>query len=145
MSVSAPQAPVPTPRPAPMSQPTTSQHPDLHSLAIDVVSDLQALASGLHDAGAAPQAVQVVVNMTNAIHTVAQHLAQIPPMPNPAAGQPGPSQQEAGASPPSGGSGASQQGPAGGGAQASPHKAMGNAIGNLLQAAHDAASQRQGQ
>lgn len=143
MSVSAPQAPVPTPRPAPMSQPTTSQHPDLHSLAIDVVSDLQALASGLHDAGAAPQAVQVVVNMTNAIHTVAQHLAQIPPMPNPAAGQaPSP---EAGGPDQGGAPSASQQGPAGGGAQASPHKAMGNAIGNLLQAAHDAASQRQGQ
>lgn len=124
-----------------MSQPTTSQHPDLHSLAIDVVSDLQALASGLHDAGAAPQAVQVVVNMTNAIHTVAQHLAQIPPMPNPAAaqGSPGPSAPSSDSAP------APQQGSAGGGPQTSPHKAMGNAIGNLLQAAHDAASQRQGQ
>jgi hypothetical protein len=140
MSVSAP---VPTPRPAPMSQPTTSQHPDLHSLAIDVVSDLQALAAGLHEAGAAPQAVQVVVNMTNAIHTVAQHLAQIPPMPNPAAAQQGGPEQGGGPSA-AAGPAPQGQGPAGGGsAQTSPHKAMGNAIGNLLQAAHDAAHQGQ--
>ena len=144
MSVSAP---VPTPRPAPMSQPTTSQHPDLHSLAIDATSDLQALAAGLHEAGAAPQAVQVVVNMTNAIHTVAQHLAQMPPMPNPAAAQ-AQAPEGAGGVPsagaPAGGSPAAPSGQ-GQGAQASPHKAMGNAIGNLLQAAHDAANQRQGQ
>lgn len=120
-----------------MSPPTTSQHPDLHSLAIDVVSDLQALANGLHEAGAAPQAVQVVVNMTNAIHTVAQHLAQMPPMPNPAAAQGG---QEPSA-PTNDHAPAPQQGPAGGSAQ-DPHKQMGTAIGNLLSAAHAAAAPR---
>jgi hypothetical protein len=147
MSVSAPPAPtgpVATPRAAPIAQPSTSHFPDLHSLAVDIVTDLQALATGLHQSGASPQAVQVIVNMTNAVHGVAQHLAQLPPIPNPAhgggqqapqSGQPG---VPAGAGQPAP---APQQGPPqqGGG---NPHKQLGVAIGNLLQASHDAANQQ---
>ncbi len=141
MSVGAPDpnAPVAVPRAVPISHPTTSQHPDLHSLAVDVVTDLQALAAGLHQSGASPQAVQVIVNMTNAVHGVAQHLAQLPPIANPAAApQAGPPQGGSASPPPP-----QQAGPP---AQSgSPHKQLGVAIGNLLQASHDAANQQGGQ
>lgn len=142
MSVGAPNpnAPVPTPRAAPISHPTTSEQPDLHSLAVDIVTDLQALATGLHQAGASPQAVQVIVNMVNAVHGVAQHLAQLPPIPNPAHGGPAATRQEQGAPAPT------QQQPSAPaqqpGASANPHKQLGVAIGNLLQASHDAANQQ---
>lgn len=132
-----PNAPVPTPRAAPIAHPSTSHFPDLHSLAVDIVTDLQALATGLHQAGASPQAVQVIVNMVNAVHGVAQHLAQMPPIPNPAHGAEAQGQDQA----------APQQAPAPApqsGASANPHKQLGVAIGNLLQASHDAANQPQG-
>lgn len=141
-----PNAPVPTPRVAPAAHPSTSHFPDLHSLAVDVVTDLQALAAGLHQAGASPQAVQVIVNMTNAVHGVAQHLGQLPPIPNPAHGaqpsadQQGGPPQGGGLQVPQGGAQAPQQG----GAASNPHKQMGNAIGNLLAAAHEAANQQGG-
>jgi hypothetical protein len=144
MSVGAPNpnAPVATPRAAPLTHPTTSVHPDLHSLAVDVVTDLQALGAGLHQSGASPEAVEVITNMTNAVHAVAQHLAQMPPIANPAhAPQPGQELQQA----PQAAPGAPQQAPAAPqGAQQDPHKQMGAAIGNLLSAAHSAASQPQG-
>lgn len=151
MSIGAPDpnAPVAAPRMAPIAHPATSHFPDLHSLAVDVVTDLQALAAGLHQSGASPQAVQVIVNMVNAVHGVAQHLAQMPPIPNPAhspqgqqqsgAPQPGPAGPPQSGSSPQGGSAPAPQG---GG---TPHKQLGVAIGNLLQASHDAANQQGGQ
>jgi len=144
MSVGAPNpnAPVATPRAAPLTHPTTSVHPDLHSLAVDVVTDLQALGAGLHNSGASPEAVEVITNMTNAVHAVAQHLAQMPPLANPAHA-PMPGQEPQGAqAPPS----APQQAPTAPQqrVQQDPHRQMGAAIGNLLSAAHSAASQPQG-
>ena len=143
MSVGAPDpnAPVATPRVAPIAHPSTSHFPDLHSLAVDIVTDLQALATGLHQSGASPQAVQVIVNMTNAVHGVAQHLAQLPPIPNPAHAGGGQSQGQPEGGPPAGAQPPASAPQQGGSAQ-DPHKQLGVAIGNLLSASHNAANQQ---
>lgn len=137
MSVSAPDNPAP-----PAEQPHTAKFPDLHSLAVDVVSDLHALAMGLHQIGAPSDAVAVVQNMTQSIARVSETLAHAPTAPNPAhqAQQQGSpqSQQPAPSQPASGGEQAPQQA---GGAN-NPHKALGNAISALHQQAFQNAQQQ---
>lgn len=84
MSTSAPD-PASQGGPAPSSaSPATAHFPDLHSLAVDVVHDLQALAVGLQNAGAADAAIHQVTGMAHQIGTVADSLANMPSIPNPA-------------------------------------------------------------
>lgn len=84
MSFSAPAQHDPNAAPPTAASPATAHFPDLHSLAVDVVHDLQALAVGLQHAGAADAAVHQVTGMAQTIGNVAHTLSQSPPIPNPA-------------------------------------------------------------
>lgn len=122
MSVSAPPAQAAPPQGAPATHTATHSFPDLSSLAADVQTDLQALATGLAQAGAAPGAVTVVNHMAGTISQVRKVLDAGPPIPNPAhsagAGPPSPQGQ------PEQGPPQQQQGPAPG----PPHAALGQAV-----------------